>query len=737
MIRQHTTHTPDTIAAALSFVPSDDRDTWIEMGMAVKSELGDAGFDVWNDWSQSAENYKERDAKSVWKSIKEGGRITIGTLLYEAKQRGFKLNGHGKEYTAEEWERLRKERDERQRIEAERKAKEEQAASVLAEQIYSAADAALPNHPYLVRKGVSPCHGLRVGNWYQVGADGKRFREKSNCLLVPMRDAEGKLWNLQAIFSERDPELERDKDYLLGGRKQGTYFSIGRPEGAVAIGEGFATMASIRAATGLAVCVAFDKGNLLPVGKALREKLPDVRLIFAADNDIKEGKPNYGVEKSSAAAAEVGGYIAIPELDGKKADFNDLSQVKGHDAVKAAIEGAQPVAAPKEQGASVQAKQEQQAGKVIYQRLSDIEAKPIHWLWPGRIARGKPTMIAGNPGLGKSQTTASLAAVVTSGGQWPVDRVRCEKGSVLFLSAEDDPADTIRPRLEAAGADVSKVHILKAVLDSYDSAGQEVHRAFNLKADIRRLEEALAEIGDVALVVIDPISAYLGNGDSHNNAEVRALLAPLSDMASRQNVAVVLVSHLNKGGAGGEALMRVTGSLAFVAAARAAFIVAKDPDDENRRLFIPAKNNIAKDVGGLAFRIEGYNLDSGIETSRVMWETAPVNGVTADSILSLQDPEEKGARDEAKAFLLELLKPGSMPSKDVFVNARGAGVAEKTLRRAAQDLGVVKSKVGMDGGWMWKLPEQPKMANVAEDALPNEEGNFGASGHLRDGEEVI
>jgi putative DNA primase/helicase len=733
MIRQHT---PQTIAAALSHIPAEDRDTWVEMAMAVKSELGDAGFDLWNEWSQSAENYRERDAKSVWKSIKEGGRISVASLIYEAKQRGFKLNGQGKEYTAEEWDRLRKEREERQRIEAEKKAKEEHAASLLAEEIYNAAAAALPNHPYLVRKGISPCHGLRVGNWYQVGTDGKRFREKENCLLVPMRDAEGKLWNLQAIFPERDPELERDKDYLLGGRKQGTYFAIGKPEGAVAIGEGFATMASIRAATGLAVCVAFDKGNLLPVGKALREKLPDVRLIFAADNDIKEGKPNYGVEKSTAAASEVGGYLAIPELDGKKADFNDLSQVKSPDAVKAAIEGAQPVAAPKEQGISVENKDKNKdAGKVIYQRLSDIEAKPIHWLWQGRIARGKPTMIAGNPGLGKSQTTASLAAVVTTGGQWPVDRSRCDIGSVLFLSAEDDPADTIRPRLEAAGADVSKVHILKAVLDSFDSAGEEVHRAFNLKADIRRLEEAIAEIGDVALVVIDPISAYLGNGDSHNNAEVRALLAPLSEMASRQNVAVVLVSHLNKGGAGGEALMRVTGSLAFVAAARAAFIVAKDPDDEERRLFIPAKNNIAKDIGGLAFRIEGHTIAGGIETSRVMWETAPVNGVTADSILSLQDPEEKSARDEAKSFLLNLLEDGSMPSKDVFVNARGAGVAEKTLRRASQDLGVVKEKTGMDGGWLWKLP--PKMAKTTEDALSKVVGKFGANDHLRDGEEVI
>jgi putative DNA primase/helicase len=216
---------------------------------------------------------------------------------------------------------------------------------------------------------------------------------------------------------------------------------------------------------------------------------------------------------------------------------------------------------------------ESKARDVVVQRLSDIAAKPITW---GRIARGKPSVIAGHPGLGKSQIAASLAAIATTGGLWPVDRSTSPIGSVVVLSAEDDAADTIRPRLEAAGADVTKVHILHAVIDNTPN-GEEVQRAFNLRADIRRLEQVIADIGDVVLVVIDPVSAYVGTADSHNNAEIRGLLAPLSEMAARQNVAVVMVSHLNKGGAGSEALLRVTGSLAFVAAARAAFIVAKTP----------------------------------------------------------------------------------------------------------------------------------------------------------------
>jgi len=106
-------------------------------------------------------------------------------------------------------------------------------------------------------------------------------------------------------------------------------------------------------------------------------------------------------------------------------------------------------------------------GSIVVRRLSEIQTKPIRWLWPGRIARGKVSMIAGHPGLGKSQVTAALAAVVTTGGKWPVDISACEVGSVILLNAEDDAADTIRPRLEAAGADVSRIEIVEAVTEGF------------------------------------------------------------------------------------------------------------------------------------------------------------------------------------------------------------------------------------------------------------------------------
>jgi AAA domain len=225
-------------------------------------------------------------------------------------------------------------------------------------------------------------------------------------------------------------------------------------------------------------------------------------------------------------------------------------------------------------------------GAILHRLASDIKPQPIRWLWPGRIARGKVTVIAGHPGLGKSQVTASMAAIVSTGGQWPVDRSSCERGHVVIMSAEDDPGDTIRPRLEAAGADLTRVHIIDAVADGYRADGTQCQRGFRLDADTARLGTMLAQIGDVRLVVIDPITAYLGETDSHKNAEIRALLMPLADLAAKHGAAVLCISHLTKAG-NTDVLMRVMGSLAFVAAARAAYVVARDQDDPARRLFLP------------------------------------------------------------------------------------------------------------------------------------------------------
>lgn len=340
--------------------------------------------------------------------------------------------------------------------------------------------------------------------------------------------------------------------------------------------------------------------------------------------------------------------------------------------------------------------------------LADVQAEPVHWLWPGRIARGKVTVLAGHPGLGKSQLCASLAAVITAGGLWPVDRTRAGVGAVAILSAEDDAADTLKPRLLAAGADVRRVHVLDAVR-CLGRDGKPAGRTFDLAADVAALAGMLERLGDVAMLVIDPITAYLGGVDSHRNAEVRGLLAPLSDMAARLGVAVVCVTHLNKSG-GADALARVTGSLAFVAAARAAWIVAKDPQDPARRLFLPAKNNLGPDSAGLAFGIESATVEDGIETSRLVWHAETVTMTASEALATEQGPdrrEDAPQRDEVEAWLAEQLAVGPVATEDLQRRARADGVAWATVRRAKDALGAKARRHGFGaaGKWIWELPE--------------------------------
>jgi len=338
---------------------------------------------------------------------------------------------------------------------------------------------------------------------------------------------------------------------------------------------------------------------------------------------------------------------------------------------------------------------------IFAQLFSEIPHQPINWLWPDRIARGKVTIMAGNPGLGKSQISASIAAIVTTGGSWPVDNMSCQPGSVIFLSAEDDPADTIGPRLSAAGADLTKARFLKCV-HSRNKQGQLLEKSFSLKTDIANLDKFLEEIKDIALLIIDPITAYLGETDSYKNAEVRALLAPLGELAIKHNLAVLAISHLNKN-SNQDPLMRVSGSLAFVAAARAAYLVAQDPNDDNRLLLLPMKNNIGNDRTGLGFSIESYSLANDIATSRVIWEADAVTIKAHEVMAPPDDPEETSALKEATEFLSDLLKDGPVSVKKIKNLSHQSGHSWMSIRRAKEELGVIPKKEFFSGDWSWRL----------------------------------
>lgn len=273
-------------------------------------------------------------------------------------------------------------------------------------------------------------------------------------------------------------------------------------------------------------------------------------------------------------------------------------------------------------------------------RLSDVVSRPVEWLWPGRFAIGKLTLIAGDPGLGKSFVTLDIAARISTGTPWPDRRAEpIPSGDVILLSAEDDLEDTIRPRLDAAGADPSRIVAIQGINFYDEEADRTTLKSFNLEVDLPALQSALEKTINPRAVVIDPITAFCGHADSHKNADIRGLLAPLSNLAAKYRVAVIAVTHLNKSG-GVNALYRAMGSLAFVAAARAVWLVTKDAESPARRLMLAMKNNLGPDGSGLAYSLMQTQPDG---PAVVAWEPDPVT-ITANEALAAH--ERQGEKRE-------------------------------------------------------------------------------------------
>ena len=367
---------------------------------------------------------------------------------------------------------------------------------------------------------------------------------------------------------------------------------------------------------------------------------------------------------------------------------------------------------------------------LITQRAADVTPQPVEWLWPGRVALSKLTLIAGEAGLGKSQLSIAMVATVTTSGEWPCREGRAPEGNVIILSAEDGAADTVVPRLMAAGADRERVELVSAVRD------ERSRRSFDLSADLALLDQKICEIGDVKLIIIDPISSYLGpKVDSHVNAAVRGVLEPVSEMAARLRVAIVAITHPPKG-TGTTAINRFIGSIAFVAAARAAFMVTRDAEDENRRLFLPVKNNLAPLGKGLAFRLEQRIVgEPHIVASSVVWDAEPVS-MSADEALRATEEAGNGpsAVEAAKGFLREILATGPVPQTEIEKDAEGAGLAWATVRRAKERLSIVAERQshgrGGVGQWVWAMPIPARCSSPQQDAHPFKTSTLQNNEHL-------
>lgn len=350
--------------------------------------------------------------------------------------------------------------------------------------------------------------------------------------------------------------------------------------------------------------------------------------------------------------------------------------------------------------------------------FADVESRTVSWLWPGRIPSGCISLLCGIPGLGKSFVTTDFAARISTGTPWPDGR-DCPQGSVILISAEDDPHDTIRPRLDAHNANVHQVHLLSAVR-SVDREGH-YERMITL-ADVDAIEAALTKLPDCKLIVVDPIGSFLGSQiDSHRDNEVRSVLSPIAMLANKFALAVLVVAHHRKS-AGSIADDLVLGSRAFTGVARAVWHLTRDGDDKSRRLLLPGKNNLANEGDGLAFSIIG-------EPPRIAWERDPV-AMTADDALAVehQSREHKPgpdaeALDAASEWLRSALADGPRLVKELHDEwCNGHGGSKRTLDRAKQSLRVEAYRPDVPGPWWWRLPV--KDANCPRDAQLGNLGNL-------------
>jgi putative DNA primase/helicase len=324
-------------------------------------------------------------------------------------------------------------------------------------------------------------------------------------------------------------------------------------------------------------------------------------------------------------------------------------------------------------------------------RLSDIELKEVCWLWQDRIPQAKLTLVAGEAGIGKSLLTLDIAARISTGAAWPDGRGAPEPGSVLIFTTEDGAADTVAIRLAAAGADLRKIHHVKNV--------------FDMREAVKKASKVLEDGEPVKLIIMDPLTEYLGNKDSHKNAEVRSALAPLSEFEEKYGVAVIGITHYSKMEKV-SAANKIIGSIGFNAIARQVWHVIADG---SKRLFVAGKANLTGERSGLAYEIVPTTVkpkDKELSTVKIKFKPGEVYETADDVLMRLW--KKPGKAQTAESWLQMQLAEGPKNKDEIEPLAEKEGFMEHTLRRARENLHVVsdfKGK-GPNRKTFWRLPKE-------------------------------
>jgi hypothetical protein len=320
--------------------------------------------------------------------------------------------------------------------------------------------------------------------------------------------------------------------------------------------------------------------------------------------------------------------------------------------------------------------------------VADVAAEAIEWLWLSRLARGKLTLLAGDPGVGKTYLALAITAGLTRGWALPGEAVGREPCSIVYLSREDGVGDTLRPRLDALGADVQRVHVLTGADDSESVS----------LSDVDVIGDAI-ESRRAGLVVVDPVQSWLGaRVDAHRANETRPVLDAMGAVCARHRCACLIIAHTAKA-RGMRAVTAALGSIDFAGAARVMLIAGADPQDDNRSILAAAKTNIGPMPGSIAYSVDRV-------TGAFGWLGAV--DLTAADVLAADTAtgDDRSALTEAAAWLRQELASGARAASEMERAARAARIADHTLRRARRSLGVRVRRQGFGPGgkWVWELP---------------------------------
>lgn len=346
---------------------------------------------------------------------------------------------------------------------------------------------------------------------------------------------------------------------------------------------------------------------------------------------------------------------------------------------------------------------------IVEECFEDMEAKAIDWDWDLRIPKGKLTLFTGNPDVGKTTVACAIVAAYTKKIPWPDGAPNdADPGDVLMLIAEDDPRDTIKPRLLAAGADVRHVHLLRGV--QVKQGAKQIERELALDQDLALLENTLASHKQTRLVMIDPITNYFGHANVNKDQEIRRVLVPIKNVAERTGVTFIGVGHFNKRD-GVAALQRISGGVAFPGVARATWMFAKNPEADGEYLMLLVKGNLTKRRDGLRYRIveKIIPLPNEKQTGVPVIDWLGKSETSADSVVETAGNPEEKKKAKAKRFLLDFLANGDQPSETIIAEGAKQGIGRSNLFDAKKELGIRAYK---DAGCWWWPTVQPSKGDA-------------------------